>query len=123
MLFLASQLASPLRADSDRDGGSMDPQQMEERRAHREEKMLESLTKKLNLSADQQKSVKAILDQQGEKMQALNKETMEKHKALREEADSKITPLLNDEQKKKFDEWKTEKKEHFRKRLSDHHKK
>ena len=118
-LFLASQMSSPLRAESDQNGPP-DPQQMEAKRAQREEKMLETLTKKLNLSADQQKSVKTVLDQQGEKMKALGKGSIDQRKALREATDSEISKLLNDDQKKQFEQWKTEQKAKFKEHMDEH---
>jgi len=119
MLFLASNLSLPVWAES-RD--RMGPQRMQDRQEKREEKMLERLTKKLSLTDDQQKSVAALLDMQGEKLESLNKEYMVKRKALHEETDGQITKALNDDQKQKFNEWKSEKKERFedrKERLGD----
>ncbi len=114
-LFLASQLSSPLRAEHER-RGPPDPQKMEEMRAKHTEKMLETLTKKLSLSADQQKSVKAVLDQQGEKMKSMNKNFMDQRKALHESTEGEIAKLLNSDQKKQYDQWKKERKEKFEER-------
>ena len=79
------------------------------------------LTSKLNLSQEQQNGVRSILQAQHEKMQALMQNSSgapeEKHqqmKAMHESTKSQIRALLNDEQKKTFDEFAAQREQHMR---------
>lgn len=72
---------------------------------------LEKMTKKLNLTTDQQASFKTILEQSKTKMDAIR----EQMKSLHEDTQEKIRGVLTDDQKKKFDEMKKERKEHMEK--------
>lgn len=94
-------------------------QKWEERRTERTEKMLEKMTKDLNLSADQQKTIKAAFDDRNLKMNALQAEMGEKAKAIHEETQSKINASLNDDQKKKYAEMKKEYKEEVKGRRKE----
>jgi Spy/CpxP family protein refolding chaperone len=116
--FLAAQLPAPLRAQSDR-RGPPDPQKMDAMRAQHQEKMLERMTKKLSLTADQQKSVKAALDKQHEQMKSLRRDAMADRKKVREETDADILKVLNDDQKKQFEQWKTERKEKIKEHMDE----
>jgi periplasmic protein CpxP/Spy len=82
------------------------------------EREVAHLTQILNLTADQQKGVRSVLEQQGEQMRALrNKttgdaaasETPDARRAqmqqVRDESDTKIAALLDDTQKKTFADW------------------
>jgi len=85
------------------------------------ERELANLTRVLTLTPDQQTGVKAILDQQTEQMKALRAksqaepstgQTPETHQArmaqfmqIRDESNTKISALLNDDQKKIFAGW------------------
>jgi protein CpxP len=84
-----------------------------------EERQVEFLTKKLNLTADQVTQVKAIDDDSRKQMRALREDTstpgsdkrdkmMDIHKASQD----KIRAVLTDDQKTKFDALQTEMREH-----------
>ena len=67
------------------------------------------MTKRYNLSADQQAQIKPILANQQQQMQALRQDSslsredkMAKMKSIHEDSSSKIQALLNDSQKQKF---------------------
>jgi len=82
------------------------------------ERQLAMLTRRLNLTADQQTGVKALLEQQATQVMALRTKTPSEQAtpptaearaaerkqmdAIRDETDSKITALLNDDQKKTY---------------------
>lgn len=85
------------------------------------ERELEHLTQMLSLTADQQSQVKTLLTERRQKMEALrnsNSETSgqaatprrEQMESIRNETDTKITALLNDDQKTKFAAWQAERK-------------
>jgi protein CpxP len=80
--------------------GMMDPDQQ-----------LARMTKRYNLSADQQGQVKPILVSQQQQMQALRgdsslsrEDRMAKMQSIRSDSNSKIQAILNDTQKKQFAE-------------------
>ena len=67
------------------------------------------MTKRYNLSSDQQAQVKPILADQQQKMEALRGDSsmsrddkMAKMKSIREDSSSKIQAILNDSQKQQF---------------------
>jgi protein CpxP len=67
------------------------------------------MTKRYNLSSDQQAQIKPILANQQQQMQALRQDSslsredkMAKMKSIHEDSSSKIQALLNDSQKQKF---------------------
>jgi protein CpxP len=67
------------------------------------------MTKRYNLSSDQQAQIKPILANQQQQMQALRQDSslsredkMAKMKSIREDSSSKIQAVLNDSQKQKF---------------------
>ncbi len=79
--------------------GMMDPAQQ-----------LEQMTKRYNLSADQQKQLKPILADQQQQMQALRgdsslsrEDRMAKMMSIRADSSKKIEAILNDDQKKQFE--------------------
>ncbi|EKF74238.1 hypothetical protein A11A3_09570 [Alcanivorax hongdengensis A-11-3] len=81
-----------------------------------EGRMMEHMSKKLELTDQQQAQIQAIFKAQGEKMKALHTET-----------ESKINGVLNAEQQKKFAEMKEKRKarmekwrEKHQKRMQDH---
>ncbi len=89
----------------------------------RAERSATQLTKKLNLSEDQKAKVKTIFLDQAAAMTKIRTESkddkagaMAKMKALNEENDVKINALLNDDQKKAFAEWQTERKDRMKNR-------
>jgi len=72
---------------------------------------LQSLDKTLKLTDDQKSQIKPILEDRQQKMQSLRSDTSlsgpdrwGKMRSIREESNGKIRNLLNDDQKKKFDE-------------------
>jgi Spy/CpxP family protein refolding chaperone len=79
--------------------GMMDPAQQ-----------LEQMTKRYNLSADQQTQIKPILASQQQQMQALRgdsslsrEDRMAKMQSIRADSKTKIEAVLNDDQKKQFE--------------------
>jgi Spy/CpxP family protein refolding chaperone len=64
---------------------------------------LEHLTKTLNLTSDQETKVKPIIDQARPQIMAIHKDAMKKTEALVDNTMSQIRPLLNSDQRKKFD--------------------
>ena len=67
------------------------------------------MTKRYNLSSDQQAQIKPILANQQQQMQALRQDSslsredkMAKMKSIREDSSTKIQAVLNDSQKQKF---------------------
>ena len=72
--------------------------------------MMQELTTKLNLTADQQTKIKSIMEEQHEQMRAtMNDRSMskeEKHakmKSMHDSIHAKVREVLTDEQKPKFD--------------------
>ena len=82
------------------------------------------MTKRYNLSADQQTQVKPILANQQQQMQALRgdssmsrEDKMAKMKAIREDSSTKIQAILNDSQKQKFAEDQQRQQERMQQRM------
>jgi periplasmic protein CpxP/Spy len=78
------------------------------------------MTKRYNLSSDQQTQIKPILANQQQQMQALRQDSslsredkMAKMKSLRDDSSSKIQALLNDSQKQKFAQDQQRRQEHM----------
>ena len=74
-------------------------------------KQLQHMTKKLNLTADQQNQILPILTDRQQQMQSIRNDSSlsqqdrrAKFRALREDSDSKIRAVLNDDQKKTYDQ-------------------
>ena len=72
--------------------------------------MMQELTTKLNLTADQQTKIKSIMEEQHEQMRAtMNDQSMskeEKHakmKSMHDSIHAKVREVLTDDQKPKFD--------------------
>jgi len=72
---------------------------------------LQRLERRLKLTDNQKNQIKPILEDRQQKMQSLSSDTTVagqdrwgKMRSIREESNSKIRNLLNDDQKKKFDE-------------------
>jgi Spy/CpxP family protein refolding chaperone len=72
---------------------------------------LAEMTKRYNLSADQQNQIKPILASQQQQMQALRgdsslsrEDRMAKIQSIRGDSKTKIEAILNDDQKKQFEE-------------------
>jgi len=89
--------------------------------------MVKRLTKKLDLSDEQQAGIRKIVEGKKQKMTELRKEFKEKMKALHTEIDIDITALLDADQKEKYEEHKEkqqEKKKRKKKKWKEgHHKK
>jgi Spy/CpxP family protein refolding chaperone len=90
------------------------PGQMQGRGGGNPERQLQMLTERLSLTADQQTQVKALLADQRQKMQVLRESNSgappdrQQMEGIRNETDTKINALLNDDQKAKFAEWQKE---------------
>jgi Spy/CpxP family protein refolding chaperone len=67
---------------------------------------LEHLSEALNLTPDQKAKVQPIIDQAKPQMAAIHKEAMEKMKALMDNVNMQLRPLLTPEQQGKLDEMK-----------------
>jgi protein CpxP len=84
------------------------------------ERQLQMLTERLSLTSDQQTQVKTILADQHQKMQALRDSSSgappdrAQMESIRNDSDSKINALLNDDQKTKFAEWQKERNSRMR---------
>ena len=81
---------------------------MEKMEQKRNEKRLDVLTEKLNLTPEQKTGVKTVLDDKTKKMKDLQKEMVEKRKGIQDEADKQILSSLTDEQKAKYEDVKKE---------------
>lgn len=87
---------------------------------------LQRLTKKLNLSDDQQAKLKPILEDQNKQMQQIHNDTslsredrFSKMQDLRQSSDTQIKSVLNEEQQKSFDKMREEQRDrmkHWRRR-------
>jgi periplasmic protein CpxP/Spy len=78
------------------------------------------MTKRYNLSSDQQAQIKPILANQQQQMQALRQDSslsredkMAKMKSIRDDSSTKIQALLNDGQKQKFAQDQQRRQEHM----------
>ena len=93
------------------------------------ERELQQLTQVLSLTADQQTQVKTLLAERRQKMEALHHPAAsteatgqtpppgrEQMEAIRNDTDTKITALLNEDQKTKFAAWKQQRKERMERR-------
>ena len=103
-------------------------------RARGPEEQLKNLTRVLTLTEDQQKGVRTVLEQQATEMRALraksqaegaNNDTPEARQArmtqmnqIRDESNTKIAALLDDNQKKTFAEWTQRRKAAMERRQS-----
>jgi Spy/CpxP family protein refolding chaperone len=93
------------------------------------ERELQQLTQRLSLTPDQQTQVKALLAERRQRMEELRKSSSgtdattqgappnrAQMMAIRNDTDTKITALLNDDQKTKFAAWQQERKERMQQR-------
>ena len=64
---------------------------------------MERMTKALDLTPDQQAKIQPILDQAKPRIIAARKEGMDKVKAIRDNTQAQIRPLLTPVQQQKFD--------------------
>jgi Spy/CpxP family protein refolding chaperone len=79
------------------------------------DEQLKHMTKKLDLTADQQPKIKAILDDQHAKMEALHNDSsmsredkFPKMREIHENSATQIKAVLNEDQQKKFDKMQEE---------------
>jgi periplasmic protein CpxP/Spy len=94
----------------------------ERRRMMNPEEQLNRLAKDLNLTDDQKGQVKPLLEDRHEKMQKLftdeslsQEDRRAKMREIFEASNKKIRDVLNDDQKKKFDEMQTRRRERMEK--------
>lgn len=109
-LFAAgAALAVPIAQDQAPAQGQQAPEHG--RRRMDPDKQLAGMTKRLNLTADQQNQIRPILTDRQQQMQALwsnqsisREDRMAKMKTIREDSRAKIEAVLNSDQKQKFEE-------------------
>jgi periplasmic protein CpxP/Spy len=82
---------------------------------------IKRLTKKLNLSDDQQAKLKPILEDQHKQMEAIHNDSslsqqdrFSKMQDLRQSSDTQIKSVLNDDQQKNFDKMRAEQQERMK---------
>ena len=83
------------------------------------DEQLAHMTKKLNLTSDQQTQIKPILQDHQQQMMALRgdqsmsrQDKMTKMKSINDDSHSKIEAVLNDEQKQKFESMMAKQEQH-----------
>jgi len=83
------------------------------------DRQLEHMTKQLNLTADQQTQIKPILVDRQQKMQALfqnqslsREDRRSQMQSIRQDSETKINAVLNDEQKQKYQAMQEQMREH-----------
>jgi periplasmic protein CpxP/Spy len=86
-------------------------------------KEVQHLTKKLNLTADQQNQILPILTERRQQMESIRNDSSlsqqdrrAKMRSAREDSDTKIRAVLNDDQKKTYDQMQQQ----MRERRSEH---
>jgi periplasmic protein CpxP/Spy len=108
--FAQDQPAPPADQSGQSMGGHMGGRQMPS-----VDDQIKHLTKKLNLTADQQTKLKPILEDQRTQMEKIHSDSslsredrMSKMQSLRESSDTQIKSLLTDDQQKNFDKMRAE---------------
>ena len=88
---------------------------------------LKHLTKRLNLSDDQQTKIKPILEDQQNQMQQLRadnstsrEDRWKKMREIHENSDNQIKSVLNEDQQKKFEEMREEQRSRMKERMGAH---
>jgi Spy/CpxP family protein refolding chaperone len=84
------------------------------------DEMVQTMSEKLSLTDDQKPKVRKIAEDIHNKMEKMNadqssmsrEDRMAKMRAAHNEAMAKVRPILNDDQKKKLDDWQKEMSEH-----------
>ncbi|MBE7177631.1 MAG: hypothetical protein INR69_14580 [Mucilaginibacter polytrichastri] len=116
VMVFGLMLAVTISASAQRRGPGMKDRTPEERATA----MSKQLTKKLSLSAEQEKQVYAINYAQAKKIDLLRKTDgddrqakMKERRAMMQESDQKIAAVLNADQKKNYEAWKAEAREHM----------
>jgi periplasmic protein CpxP/Spy len=89
-------------------------------------KEVQHLTKKLNLTADQQNQILPILTARQQQMESIRNDSSlsqqdrrAKMRAAREDSDTKIRAVLNDDQKKTYDQMQQQMREHRQERRDE----
>jgi len=116
LLAIGAQAAVFAQDNPQQNGGTQQQDQGQGQYGHgrrgmmNPDRQLEHMTKVLNLSADQQTQIKPILLDRQQKMQALwqdqtlsQQDRRAKMQAIRQDTDSKIEGVLNDQQKQQFE--------------------
>jgi Spy/CpxP family protein refolding chaperone len=80
-----------------------------------EERQLQMMTRRLDLTADQQTQVKAILADRRSQMQALHARAM----SIMQDSSSRIRTLLNEDQQQKFDEMQAKMRQRMQHRMGE----
>ena len=94
-----------------------DRQDMREKMKPRMDKMLERLTEKLNLNADQKTKIEQIMKDSGEQIRREMDAMKGRAKDIRAKTDTEIEKVLTAEQKKKYQELKKEMGKKFNKKM------
>lgn len=81
----------------------------------RQEWILKRLDSKLNLSSEQETQVKTVLEEYAPRMHEVKNRMRPELDQLRSEIRTRITPLLNDEQKQKYAAMEAERQERWKK--------
>lgn len=96
------------------------------RRGMNPDEQVARMTKRYNLSADQQTQIKPILANQQQQMMALHgdsslspEDRMAKMKGIREDSSTKIQAILNDSQKQKFAQDQQKMQDRMQQRMQD----
>jgi len=117
---LGVAIAAPQAQDTAATPQSSQPAERHQPDPNRQVRML---TKKLNLTADQQNQILPILTSRQEQMQSIRadaslspQDRRAKMRAAREDSDTKIRGLLTDDQKKSYDQMQ----QHMRERMQQH---
>lgn len=96
-------------------------------RAPDPDRELAHLTRKLNLTADQQTQIKPILVDRVQQMEALHSDTsmarpdkFAKMKSIHEASESKLTAVLNDSQKQQYQKMRDEQRARMQEHMHGH---
>ena len=102
-------------------------QQSGEHRRMDPNRQIQMLTKKLNLTADQQNQILPILTDRQQQFAAVQadsslapKDRHAKMRAIREDSDTKIRAVLNDTQKQSYDQLLQQQRERMQQRREQH---
>jgi protein CpxP len=112
----AQESGQPMGSHGHRHGMAMDP-----------DAQLKHLSKRLNLSSDQQTKIKPILEDQQKQIQQLwsdnslsRQDRFSKMRDIRENSDSQIKSVLDEDQQKKFDKMREEQRSRMQERMGGH---
>jgi Spy/CpxP family protein refolding chaperone len=81
-----------------------------------QEKRVEKMAKKLDLTKEQKEKVAAIFKESGDKIQAETQKMQEAKKAIREDESQKIKAVLTPDQAQKYEKMQAERKEKMEKK-------